>query len=363
METKVKENLKDLVSPLAEASRWGHEQVVFCQDQDVGLKAIIGIHDTTLGPSLGGVRLWNYQKEEDALRDVLRLSRGMTYKSSLAGLNLGGGKAVIISDVKNKSEALLRRFGQFVHTLGGRYWTAEDVNMNIRDMDYIRMETPHVVGLSRESGGSGNPSPLTAYGVYIAMKAAAKRRYGKDSLQGKTILIQGAAGSVGHSLAQLLAKELPELLISDIQEDRLLSLYKGFPRGPRFIPPDAVYDTPADIFAPCALGGVLNEDSISRMNFDIIVGAANNQLHREKEDAELLRSRDILYGPDFLVNSGGVISVAYEFAGKYDEKAVYSRIDLIYDTLLNVFKKADKAKLSSHQAAMKLAEERIHQIR
>ena len=341
--------------------RMGHEQVVFCSDKATGLKSIISIHDTTLGPSLGGVRLWQYEHEKEALRDVLRLSRGMTYKSALAGLNLGGGKAVIIGSVEQKNEVFLRRFGQFVDTLGGRYWTAEDVNMSTRDMEYIRMETSHVVGLPGFLGGSGDPSPVTAYGVYVSMKAACRQAYGSDKLSGRRILVQGAAGQVGKCLVRLLAKEDAKILVSDIQESRIKKLLKE--HKAQVVDPSDVYETPAEIFVPCALGGVLNQDSIPKMNFDIIAGAANNQLEDEHKDAERLRDKKILYAPDFLINCGGVISVYFEYIAKYNKDAVYTQTGRVYDTLMSTFKMSEDLDISTQEAAMRLAEERIGTIR
>nr|MBP9070438.1 Glu/Leu/Phe/Val dehydrogenase [Bacteroidia bacterium] len=252
-----------------------HEQVVFCNDNATGLKAIIAIHNTVLGPSLGGTRMWNYNNEMEALNDVLRLSRGMTYKSSVAGLNLGGGKAVIIGDAKKvKSEALLRRFGKFVNSLGGKYITAEDVAMSSRDMEIIHMETDHVSGLPENMGGSGDPSPVTAYGVYVSMKASARETWGSDSLSGKKVLVQGI-GHVGEVLVSHLTKDGAKVYINDISEERIKAVADKYKA--EFIAADKMFDLDIDIYAPCALGATVNDDTLAKLKCKIICGAANNQ--------------------------------------------------------------------------------------
>src|SRR5210317_307977 len=258
---------------VAQMSKYNHEQLLFCNDNATGLKAIIAVHNTTLGPALGGTRMWNYANEMEALNDVLRLSRGMTYKNAISGLNLGGGKAVIIGDSRSmKSEALFRRFGKFVNSLAGKYITAEDVGISPIDMTYVSMETDHVVGLP---GKSGDPSPVTARGTYVGMKACAKEVYGSDSLTGKKIAVQGV-GHVGEYLVEALAKENAEIYISDIHEPTLKRIAEQY--GAHVVAPDEIYDIDMDIYAPCALGGTVNDDTLSRLKCSIIAGAANNQL-------------------------------------------------------------------------------------
>ena len=332
-----------------------HEQLVFCSDKATGLKAIVGIHNTVLGPSMGGTRFWNYATEEEAVRDVLRLSRGMTFKSSIAGLNIGGGKAVIIGDAKEiKNEALLRRFGQFINSLNGKYWTAEDVNMNTQDMESIRMETPFVAGISESKGGSGDPSPMTAYGVYTGMKAAAKKAYGSESLKGKKVLVQGV-GHVGSHLIDHLLQEEAEVLINDIFEDKIAKITNK--HSVQVV--DSVYDQEMDIYAPCALGATLSSHSIPQLSCDIVAGAANNQLDDEVVHGEMLRERGILYAPDFLINSGGIINVYYEMMGNYDRDKVQAQTEQIFDTCMKVINYAEENNVTTHSAALKIAVKRI----
>jgi leucine dehydrogenase len=336
-----------------------HEQVMFCQDKDTGLKAIIAIHHTGLGPALGGTRMWNYASDAEALNDVLRLSRGMTYKSSLAGLNLGGGKAVIIGDAKTiKTEALLRRFGRFIQNLGGKYITAEDVSMNSKDMSVIRMETPHVCGLPENQGGSGDPSPVTAYGVYVSMKAAAKSRWSNESLQGKRILVQGL-GNVGASLLDHLHKEGAKLFINDINSEREALMAKRFQAT--VIPASQLWDKEYDIYAPCALGATLNDESIQKLKCEIICGAANNQLLDEARHGSLLSQKNMLYAPDFVVNAGGIINVYYELEG-YNRERALSHAEGIYHTLTRVIELSTTQSIPTYLAANQLAELRLNQI-
>lgn len=342
-----------------EIDRHDHEQVVFCSDKKVGLRAIIAVHNTFLGPALGGTRIWNYATEEDALSDVLRLSRGMTYKAAIAGLNLGGGKAVIIGDAdKIKSEALFRTYGRFVETLGGRYITAEDVNTNVRDMEWVRMETRHVTGISRSLGGSGDPSPVTGLGVYVGMKATAREFFGSDSLKAKKIAVQGA-GKVATSLCEHLVKEGATLTITDINEDRARSAAKRFKA--KYVKPDTIYDSAVDIFAPCALGGILNDQTIPRLKCKIVAGAANNQLLDEKKHVQMLIERGILYAPDYAINAGGLINVANELEG-YSEGRALNQAEGIYDILQQIFRIAREEKVPTSVAANKLAEYRIESI-
>jgi leucine dehydrogenase len=333
-----------------------HEQLVVCSEPDIGLKAIIAIHDTTLGPSLGGTRMWNYNNEQEAIRDVLRLSRGMTYKAAISGLNLGGGKAVIIGDSRtDKNEHLFRAFGRFVDSLGGRYITAEDVGITVQDMEWVNMETKYVSGTPKATGGSGDPSPVTAYGVYMGMKASAKKAYGSDSLEGKRIAIQGA-GHVSSHLANLLAKENAKLFITDIYEDKVNALAKAC--GAEVVDPDNIYGLDVDIFSPCALGGVVNDETMPQFKCDIIAGAANNVLEEENRHGEILLDKNIIYAPDYVINAGGLINVASELGG-YNEQRAHDKASRIYDTILDILTYSEENSTPTYAASNILAEERI----
>jgi len=334
----------------------GHEQLVICYDEPTGLKAIIGIHNTVLGPALGGSRLWNYRSEEEAVRDVLRLSRGMTFKAAISGLNLGGGKAVLIGDPKMKTEAYLRRFGRFVESLGGRYITAEDVNMNTQDMSYISMETKHVTGLPDVKGGHGDPSPITAFGTYQGMKAAAKVAFGTDSLNGKKIAIQGV-GQVGKGLLNHIVKEGAKVYITDVFEERLQTVARE--TGAIAVDPGEIYDVDMDIFAPCALGGSLNDETLDRLHCAVIAGAANNQLEDDERHGKLIMEKGIVYAPDFLINAGGVMHVYAEYAGGYQKSWSMHQAERIYDTCLAVLDRSAKDGTPSQQVAMQMAMDRI----
>ncbi|MCS7075309.1 MAG: leucine dehydrogenase [Bacteroidia bacterium] len=337
-----------------------HEQVMLCHDKHTGLKAIIAIHNTVLGPALGGTRMWQYANDLEALEDVLRLSRGMTYKASLAGLNLGGGKAVIIGDPrKDKNEAFMRRYGKFVHNLGGKYITAEDVGTTTKDMEYIHMETPYVAGIPESMGGSGDPSPFTAYGVYMGMKAAAKYKWGKDSLQGKKISIQGA-GSVGFHIIEHLTKEGAVIYFTDIFEDKIKNVQKHFSEA-IYVKPEEIYSLPVDIYSPSALGATVNDETIPQLKCEIITGCANNQLKDELKHAQMLKERDILYAPDYLVNAGGLINVYSELNG-YNRKRVLEQCEYIYTIAMNVFEEAYTKNITTAQSANELAEKRIQSI-
>ena len=335
-----------------------HEQIVFCNDKDTGLKAIIGIHNSVLGPALGGTRMWNYTNEWEALNDVLRLSRGMTYKSAITGLDLGGGKAVIIGDAKTqKTPELMRKFGEFVHSLSGRYITAEDVGMVTADMDTVRDVTPYVTGISEARGGSGNPSPVTAYGVYMGMKAAAKYQFGSDKLEGKRVLVQGI-GHVGETLVDYLTKEGALVQITDINLDRLIEISAKY--GASIFNGDDLYSADVDIYAPCALGATINDDTVYKIKAKVIAGAANNQLANENVHGPILQERGIVYAPDFLINAGGIINVYGEIA-HYGKDEAMRRTENIYNTTLEIFDYALKNKLTPQKAAMALAEIRIEQ--
>lgn len=337
--------------------KYDYEQVVLCQDETSGLKAIIAIHDTTLGPALGGTRFWTYASEEEAIVDALRLSRGMTYKNAAAGLNIGGGKTVIIGDpYQDKSEELFRAFGRYIHSLGGRYITAEDVGTSVEDMEYIRMETPYVCGVVGE-GGSGDPSPATAYGVWQGIKACVLTKWGDNSLKNKVIAVQGL-GHVGTYLCQHLAEEGAKLVVTDINEKRVTDIVDRY--GAEAVQPDDIYAVDCDIFAPCALGAGVNDKTIDLFKCEIIAGAANNVLH-EPEHGDILDKKGILYAPDFVINAGGVINVAEELNG-YNKERAYSKVRKIYDNVLKVFKIAERDGIPTYVAAERLAEERIKKI-
>lgn len=338
---------------LKEMEKYGHEQVVFNYDPVSGLKAIIAIHDTTLGPALGGTRMWPYGSEEEALTDVLRLSRGMTYKNSAMGLALGGGKAVIIGDPKkDKSEELFRAFGQFVQSLNGRYITAEDVGTTTDDMETIRTQTPHVTGLA---GTSGNPSPVTAFGVFRGMQACLKHLYKDESFVGRKVVVQGA-GNVGLNLIQRLIEAGAQVFVTDIFEDKVQAAVE---KGAQAIDAAEVYGWDCDVFAPCALGGIINDDTIPQIKAKIVCGSANNQL-LEPEHGVALADRGILYAPDFVVNGGGVINVAEELGpGGYQTDRAMGKVSKIYDILVRVFAIAEEKNIPTYAAADILAEERI----
>lgn len=337
----------------------GHEQVVFCHDPETGLKAVIGIHSTVLGPALGGTRMWNYENEWDALVDVLRLSRGMTYKAAISGLELGGGKAVIIGDSrKHKTPELMRKFGQFVDSLSGRYITAEDVGISTADMEEVKKETDHVTGIPESMGGSGDPSPVTAYGVFVGMKAAANYRWGSDSLDGKKVLVQGV-GHVGETLVKYLTEAGAKVLTNDIYEETLENVAGKY--NTQIVRGD-VYGLDIDIYAPCALGATINDSTIEQLKCSIIAGAANNQLADEVKHGIRLQERGIVYAPDFLINAGGLINVNSEIA-KYSREESYKRTENIYNTTLEILKHADKNGITTHQAALAMAELRIENAR
>lgn len=337
-----------------------HEQVVFCNDKETGLRAIIGIHSTVLGPALGGTRMWNYPTEAEAIKDVLRLSRGMTFKASISGLNLGGGKAVIIGDSrKDKTDALMRKFGQFVNSLGGRYITAEDVGIAEHDMEMVKMETNYVTGIPEHMGGSGDPSPVTAYGVYMGMKAAALYKWGSDTLEGKKVLVQGI-GHVGETLVKYLTTEGAIVTINDIHEDRVLDISKKY--DTQVLMGNDIYNADIDIYAPCALGATVNSTTIPQLKCEIIAGAANNQLANEQVHGEAVKAAGILYAPDFLINAGGLINVYSEIA-KYNREESLKKTENIYNTTLEIFKKAEIENITTHQAALKIAAQRVEDAR
>lgn len=336
-----------------------HEEVVFFSDKESGLRAIVAIHDTTLGPALGGCRMYPYESSEQALNDVLRLSRGMTYKAAVAGLNLGGGKAVIIGDPKkHKNEILFRAFGRFVQGLGGRYITAEDVGTSVTDMEWVRMETKYVTGISRALGGSGDPSPVTALGTYRGMKACVEKVFGTQSLKGLRVAVQGL-GHVGYYLVRHLHDEGAKLIVSDLDAERVKKVVNEF--GAEFVDGDKIYSADADIFAPCALGAIVNDSTIPKFKFRIIAGAANNQLADEAKHGQMLIDKKIVYAPDYVINSGGLINVYNELEGYNQEKAL-SQAKGIYDIVKNILELSEREKIPTYVASNKIAEERMRQI-
>lgn len=337
-----------------------HEQVVFCYNKETGLKAIIAIHSTLLGPALGGSRMWHYKSEAEALNDVLRLSRGMTYKAAVTGLNLGGGKAVIIGDSKkDKTEAMFRQYGRFVDSLNGKYITAEDVGTNTKDMEYVAKETSHVSGLPESMGGGGDPSPVTAYGVYMGMKAAAKQAWGNDNLHGKKIMVQGI-GHVGENLTTWLKKEGAIIFVSDINEEQLKRVAKE--NNAEIVSHEDIFSVDMDIYAPCALGATLNTANIEKLKCGIVAGAANNQLADENIHGKMLMDKGIIYAPDFLINAGGLINVYSELTG-YNRENALAQTEKIYDVTLNILKKSKLENIPTHVAAMQIAEKRLADAR
>ncbi|MCM3715221.1 branched-chain amino acid dehydrogenase [Halalkalibacter oceani] len=339
--------------------KYDYEQVVICQDQLSGLKAIIAIHDTTLGPALGGTRMWNYQSEEEALEDALRLAKGMTYKNAAAGLNLGGGKTVIIGDPRtDKNEEMFRAFGRYIQGLNGRYITAEDVGTTVEDMDTIHEETDYVTGISPAFGASGNPSPVTAYGVYVGMKAAAKEAFGSDQLSGKTVAVQGV-GNVAYHLCKHLHEEGAQLIVTDINREAVKRAVNEF--GAKAVDIDDIYQVDCDIFAPCALGAVINDQTIPQLKAKVIAGAANNQL-KEDRHGNVVHEMGILYVPDYVINAGGVINVADELNG-YNRERAMKKVEGIYQNVAKVFEISNRDAIPTYQAADRMAEERIARLR
>lgn len=333
----------------------GHEQVVFCHNKDAGLKAIIAIHNTVLGPALGGTRMWPYQSEQEALNDVLRLSRGMTYKNAVAGLDIGGGKAVIIGDpAKDKSEALFRAFGRFVDSLGGRYITAEDVGIDVNDMEYVYRETEYVTGVHQVHGGSGDPSPFTAYGTLQGLMATLNRKFGNEDVGNYSYAVQGL-GHVGMEFVKLLRERGAKVFVTDINKDLVTRAVEEFGAEP--VGPDEIYDVPADVYSPCALGGTINEHTLPRLKVKVICGAANNQLANNAIGDEVQR-RGILYAPDYAVNAGGVMNVALEITG-YNRERAMRMMRTIYHNLARIYEISDRDGIPTYKAADRMAEERI----
>lgn len=345
----------ELMSTITEM---GHEEVVFFHARDLGLKAIVAIHDTTLGPALGGCRMLPYKSDEEALYDVLRLSRGMTYKNAVAGLELGGGKSVIIGDPKkDRNEAFFRAFGRYIESLNGRYITAEDVNTSVEDMVNIFKETTHVGGIPESHGGSGDPSPFTALGVFRGIEAAAERQYGSRDLSKLTFAVQGA-GNVGGHLTKLLREAGARVHVCDPDEGRVQRLVEEF--GADRVGLEEIYETDAQVFSPCALGGSINPASLAKLKCEIIAGSANNQLDNGTTGDELDR-RGILYVPDYVINAGGVINVAIEREGYNRERATH-QVNKILAICKRIFEIAAEENIPTYKAADRLAERRIAEV-
>ena len=333
----------------------GHEQVVFCQSKDAGLKAIIAIHNTVLGPALGGLRMWPYKTDEEALNDVLRLSRGMTYKNAVAGLNLGGGKAVIIGDpAKDKSEALFRALGRFINSLHGRYITAEDVGIDVNDMEYVYRETEYVTGVHQVHGGSGDPSPFTAFGTLQGLMAALNFKHGNEDVGKYSYAVQGA-GHVGGEFIKLLREQGAKVFVTDINKEAVQRCVDEL--GCEAVGLDEIYDVDADVYSPCALGGTVNEQTLPRFKFKVICGAANNQLATNAIGDEV-EKRGIVYAPDYAVNAGGVMNVALEITG-YNRERAMRMMRTIYHNLTRIYEIAERDGIPTYMAADRMAEERI----
>jgi leucine dehydrogenase len=347
-------------SIFSQLTNFGHQKLYFCNDPAVGLKAIIAIHDTTLGPALGGTRMWAYKTEADALNDVLRLSKTMTYKASLSGLNLGGGSAVIIGDPrKDKTEALMRQFGRFIKNLNGEFITAEDMGTNPRDMEYIRMETQYVTGYPETIGGSGDPAPIAAKGVFMGIKACVKELYGNDTLAGRSVIVQGI-GHVGESLVRLLRDENTKVYVSDINEERVRQVSKKYGAEP--VSTNNIFDIDADIYAPCALGATINTSTIKKLKCAIIAGSANNQLEDEAVHGRMLLDKGILLAPDYVINAGGLMNCYSELMG-FSRKRTLQLTENIYEATRNILKLSKAENIPTIEAANRLAEKRIADIK
>lgn len=335
-----------------------HEEVVYCHNKDAGLKAIIAIHNTVLGPALGGLRMYPYATEEQALTDVLRLSRGMTYKAAVSGLNLGGGKSIIIGDPrKDKSEELFRAFGRFMDSLGGRYITAEDVGIDVNDMEYVFQETENVVGVHQMHGGSGDPSPFTALGTLQSIKASLEKKYGNQNVGDYSYAIQGV-GHVGMELVKLIHAEGGKMFVTDVNEEALRVCKEEY--GCEVVGLDDIYEVDADVYCPCALGATVNDSTIEKFKFDIVCGSANNQLQEDRHGDEL-ESRGIIYAPDYAVNAGGLMNVSIELEGYNRERALRMTRNIYYN-IKNIFKIAERDNISTWKAADRMGEERIQMM-
>jgi len=338
----------------------GHEQIVFFSDPSCNLKAIVAIHSTILGPALGGTRMWNYNSEEEALTDVLRLSRGMTYKASVSGLNLGGGKAVIIGDPeKDKSEALFRSYGRCIESLNGKYITAEDVNISVENIEHIFTQTDHVVGVAQNHGGSGDPAPYTAWGVFRGIEASCIKAFGNRNLKGKVVAVQGV-GAVGHHLVKILLEHEAKILFTDINKQHIQKIQNDFPSA-EFIAADSIYSINCDVYSPCALGATLNDQSIPQLKCKIVAGSANNQLAEDRH-GQVLKERKILYAPDYLINAGGLMNVSTEYDG-WNHQRSQQMVDTIFEKTLEIFDLSEEENLPTNKAADIVAERRLNAMK
>lgn len=341
-------------------ARYDFENVLFCQDRALDFKAVIAVHDTTLGPATGGCRMWQYDSEMDAVEDALRLARGMTYKYAAAGVNLGGGKSVIMADPKRRDrEPVFRALGKFINRLGGKYLTGEDVGTTLRDMEYIRMETEYVVTLPTYLGGAGDIAPMTAFGVIRAMQACCKRVYGSDSLAGRTVTVQGA-GAVGRNVVEQLHALEVKMVVADIDQRKADAMVASY--GVEKVDPDAIYDVPCEIFCPCALGAVIHDETLDRLTCRIVCGSANNQL-KEARHGALLEQKGIVYAPDYIANAGGTIYDTDRLGvGGVSHERGKEKVSRIYQNMERVFELADRDKIPTYLAADRMAEERIRKI-
>ena len=340
--------------------KYDYENLLLCQDKALNFKAIIAIHDTTLGPATGGCRMWQYDSELDAIEDALRLSRGMTYKYAAAGVNLGGGKAVIIGDPKRKDrEPVFRALGKFINRLGGKYITGEDVGTTLNDMEYIRMETEHVVTLPTYLGGAGDIAPMTAFGTIRSMQACCNRVYGSTSLEGKRIAIQGL-GAVGHNVVGQLHDLGAKMVVADIDPDKVDAMVEKY--GVETVDPEAIYDADCDLFCPCALGAIINDNTLTRLRCKIICGSANNQL-KEEHHGNLLEENGFVYAPDYITNAGGTIYDTDRLGvGGVSHERGKEKVSRIYDNMVQVFEIADRDQIPTYLAADRMAEERMTEI-
>jgi leucine dehydrogenase len=348
-------------SILGYMERYDYENLWICQDRTVGLRAVIAIHDTTLGPATGGTRMWTYPSEMDAIEDALRLARGMTYKYAAAGVNLGGGKCVVLGDPRReKSEMLFRALGRFINRLGGLYITGEDVGTTLREMEYMRMETPYVVTLPASWGGAGPIGGATAAGVVQAMKACARVVYGTDALEGRTVAVQGL-GAVGSEVVPLLVAERAHVVVADIDRDRVDMMTSKFRAAAA--PADEIAGWPADIFCPCALGGIINPETIPNFKVKIVCGSANNQL-RDERDGQEIHARGIVYAPDYIVNAGGTIFDTDRLnPGGFNRERAMTNVMRIYDTMASLIRISTDEGIPTYRAADLLAERRIEAVR
>ena len=349
-----------MISILKYMEKYDYENLFICQDKNLNFKAIIALHDTTLGPATGGCRMWQYEEEMDAIEDALRLARGMTYKYAAAGVNLGGGKAVIIGDPNRKDrEPVFRTLGKFINRLDGKYITGEDVGTTLRDMEYIRMETEHVVTLPTYLGGAGDIAPMTALGTIRSMQACCKRVYGSDSLKGKRVAVQGL-GAVGHNAVGQLYELGAKLIVADIDPHRVDVMAEKY--GVDKVDHESIYDVDCDIFCPCALGAVINDDTLDRLRCKIICGSANNQL-KEERNGDILEKKGLVYAPDYITNAGGTIYDTDRLeVGNVSHERGKEKVIRVYDNMVRVFEIADRENIPTYLAADRMAEERIKKI-